>query len=140
MDLAPVITRLKAQLTGVKQVGGAAELDAAADVAPPMPSAFVMPLAETGEPPSMAWIHEQRIAREFSVVLVLANRRDATGAAATQDLHALRMQVRAALLGWSPDPGTAEAVSFTRGRLLRFSDGRLWWADEFQSFITYRSA
>ena len=139
MDTSPVITRLRAQLTGFKSVGGAAELDAAASIAPATPSAFVMPLAETAEAPSLAGIHDQRIEQSFAVVIVLANRRDATGAAAAQDLHALRMQVRAALLGWVPDASNGETVAFTSGRLIRLDDGRLWWSDEFRVYTDYRS-
>lgn len=139
MDLSLIIARLKAQLVGFKQIGGAAELAAATDGAVTVPAAFVMPLAENAEANAFLSSHEQRITQAFAVVLVTANRRDATGAAALQELAPLRGQVRAALAGWAPDE-EGLPVEMTGGRTLSLDgDGRLWWSDEFTLHTYYRS-
>ena len=140
MDVSPIITRLKAQLTGFVVIAGSADLSAATDTAPATPAAYVLPLAETGVDPDLAGVYHQRLVQEFAVVLVVANLRDATGAAAAVDLQARRLQVRSALLGWVLDASNGEMVAFTAGRLLEFKDARLWWTDEFRLMTDYRSA
>lgn len=131
MDLAPLIERLRAQLTGFKAVGGAADLDAIGNGVVPSPSCYLFPMAESADDNATFGRFEQRVRVAFAVVLAATNRRDATGAAALADLEALRRDVKGALVGWPPDPVTGEPVHFTGGHLLRFEDGLLWWADEF---------
>jgi hypothetical protein len=139
MDLDLIITRLKATLTGFKAIGGAADLDAAIGGAVAVPAAFVIPLADSASPNGMIGFHEQLITQAFGVVLVAANRRDTTGAAALTDLNALRRQVRDALAGWAPTP-EGEPVEIVGGRMLQLDgDGRLWWIDEFSLQTYYRS-
>ncbi len=140
MDLDLIIARLKAQLAGFKSVGGAADLAAAMAGAVVAPSAFVVPLADSAQPNRALGYHEQLVTLAFGVILVVANRRDALGAAALTELKPLRDQVRAALAGWAP---TSEGlpVEITGGRLLNIDpDGRLWWSDEFTLQTYYRSA
>lgn len=139
MDLDLVIDRLKATLTGVKSIGGAADLDAAIEGAVATPSAFVIPLAYSAQSANFAGAHSQDIKDAFAVLLVTSNKRDGVGAAALQDLRPLRMQVRDALAGWAPDATTGEPVLITGGRLLALSSGRLWWADEFSVKTYFRS-
>jgi hypothetical protein len=132
MDMTQIINRLRDQAAGVfKSIDGAAELDAAIASAPVTPSAWAIPLAERPLDPHLADQSAQIVMLHFSVVICVANRRDATGAAAVQGLQPLRQAVRAALLGWAPNPDDGNAVTFTGGRLLLFADQRMWWADEF---------
>ena len=137
MDLNPIIARLKVQLSGLKSIGASADLDAAIAGAVAMPAAFVLPLVEHASNASLAGYTEQTITNTFSVVHVLNNRRDSSGAAALDDLVAFRTALHAALVGWVPDAQTGEPVTYTSGRLLRLDgDGQLWWSDEFE-LITY---
>lgn len=138
MDVTPIIDRLREQCPPplFKSVGGAIELDAAVQSAPATPCAWVMPLAEKAETPHLASVQTQLVMQDISVVICVTNRRDATGAAASQDLKTLRQAVRAALMGWAPDGETGDPLAFTSGRLLRFDEGRLWWADEFRVMTT----
>lgn len=140
MDLTPVIAHLKTQLVALKSIGGAADLDAAIEGTVAMPAAFVLPLGESATPSELTMVTRQRITHSFGVVHVVANRRDAQGAAALVDLATLRYRLRAALVGWVMDAASGEPVQFTGGRLLRLdSNGRLWWIDEFVFLSTYRS-
>jgi hypothetical protein len=140
VDVSPVIARLRANLTGFTVVAGSADLEAATASNATTPAAYVMPLAESAEPNDMLGLTHQRLTLEFAVVTVVANLRDATGAAATADLNGKRMQVRAALVGWVPDASNGEPVTFTSGRLLQFRDSQLWWIDDFAVRADYRSA
>jgi hypothetical protein len=138
MDVAPTIARLREQCPPplFRSIGGAIELDAAVQSVPATPCAFVMPLAERAAEPHLASHTDQIVTQDISIVICLTNRRDAVGAAAVQDLKALRLAVRSALLGWAPDECDGNALEFVSGRLLRFNDGRLWWADEFRVITT----
>ena len=141
MDLSLIIARLKAELTGLKEIGGSADLDAAIAGAVTMPAAFVVPLVERAVTSGVLGNTEQTITGTFSVVHVLANRRDGRGAAAMDDLVPRRAALRVALVGWVPDADNGEPVVYTGGRLLRLDgDGQLWWSDEFELISFYRSA
>lgn len=129
-----LVTRLKAQLPGVKSIGASAELDAAIAGTPVTPSLFVIPLAEsvTGELDTTGGV-DQEVLQVFGVAFVVSNQRDVRGAAALNDLAPLRQATQAALLGWVPDAATGEPLLFRGGRLLRLDgNGRIWWIDEFQ--------
>ncbi|MFZ4537820.1 phage tail terminator protein [Propionivibrio sp.] len=136
MNLAPVLARLKSQLTGFVVIGGAADLQSIDNDAPPAPSCFLVMTSEVAEDNTLLGGYEQRLTIGFSVVLVVSNVADATGSAAMGDLEALRSQVKTALIGWPPEPAIGEPVRYAAGHQLRFDDGLLWWADEFR-VITY---
>lgn len=141
LDLQPVIDRLQGAATGFKAIGASAELDGAIDGTVITPGAFVLPLAEAATAMDTLGRTSQRITQLFGVVLCVNNRRDAKGAAALNELHPLRQQVRAALVGWIPNADTAEPVHFVAGRLMKMDgDGRLWWIDEFELIDFYWSA
>lgn len=141
MDLSPIETRLHAQLTGLRTVGLSADFDLAIGGVVATPAAFVLPLADQASDLGMTGSTGQRVVQAFSVLLCLSNRRDAKGSAALQDLHAHRMALRTALVGWVPDAANGEPVTYTAGRLLKMDgDGRLWWSDEFQLTTFYWSA
>lgn len=132
MDVQPVIEHLRRSLKGLRSVGGAAEFDAAGDGTVTPPCAFVLPLQETAAPNGMLGVHDQRLALAFGVVTVVMNRRDARGEAAMGELAPHRRALKAALMGWCPDPAQGLPVNFVSGRLLRLdTDHRLWWTDEF---------
>lgn len=131
MNLAPVVARLKDQLTTFRQVGAVADLATAGQaVAITVPAAFVVPVDERAGPVANISGAPQQIDVRFMVLIVTANRRDATGAAALGDLQGRRDEVLAALRGWFPDGGI-DAPAWRAGRVLRLVDQQLWWGDEF---------
>ena len=141
MDLSLIVARLKTELTALRSVGASADLDAAIEGAVAMPSAFVLPLAESAQDLGMNGSTGQRITQAFGVLHVVSNKRDAQGGAALDDLKTHRLALRQALVGWVPAPADGEPVTFTGGRLLRLDgDGLLWWMDEFALKTYYWSA
>lgn len=143
IDLASAVSARLAEQVGERFafVGTVADLEAALDGLPrSAPAAYVLLLSENAGDRDSLDVHHQRIAQDFAVVIVCSNMRDATGSAASAELHVLRTQVRAALLGWSPDVANSEACAFTSGRLLAFKDQLLWWTDEFMVNTHYLGA
>ena len=140
MQLDFIIARLKAHTTGLRAIGGAADLGAAMAGAVVAPSAYVIALSDESAEQAHTGSYDESDLWEFGVVLVVSNLRDARGEAALAALAPLRQQVRQALAGWVPDAATGEPVGKTRGRLLRLDgDGRLWWMDQFRYLTFYRS-
>lgn len=140
MDVTPIITRLQAVLAGFVAISGAADAAVALDATPGVPAAYVVPLAETADPPELLGLYRQRVRQGFGVLIVVANLRDAKGAAAAADLQSRRLAVRAALCGWAPAPADGEPVIFNGGAIYQMDQQRLWWSDEFSVMTDYRSA
>lgn len=130
-----IIAQLKTVST-LALVEGAAGFAAAADPqtgAKPkaVPAAFVLRLADSGQPTLTFMRVEQRVAATFGIVYCVRNVADAKGGAAAGDLESVRAAGRAALLGWHP-PG-ADPFEFDAGALLAFRDGYMWWQDSYRS-------
>lgn len=141
MDLSLILARLKTELTGLRSIGVAADMDSAERGLVSTPCAFVLPLADAVTDMGLVGATGERTQEAFGVVHVMNNRRDAQGGAAIDDLHTLRTNLRNALVGWVPDMATGEAVGRAGGRLLNLDgNGRLWWIDEFQLTTYYWSA
>jgi hypothetical protein len=140
MDLSLIKERLKTTLVGLRGIGVAADLEAAMGGTVALPGAFVLPLAELGTDLGLVSSTYELTKQTFGVVHGVSNRRDPAGDAAMVDLTVLRTNLRNALVGWVPDVGNGEAVTFASGRLLRMDgDGRLWWIDEFDLKTYYWS-
>ena len=130
--IASVIERLLAETT-LRQVQGALELAAAIRAqSVATPAAFVVPLTDQpGQDEAFTGQTLQRVRSRLSVVLVVDNKRDATGGAASDELERLRCAVRKALLGWAP-PGFDSPLTAGPGNLIDLENGRAWWGDEYQ--------
>jgi len=137
--ISEVVTYLQAAVPALKQVGAAAQFQAAVESNPrATPAAFVIPLSEDPGPSTMADQVIQRVATSFGVVLVVKNLTDNKGVAASQDLEVLRKEVKAALLGWQPAP-EFDPLQRGRGVLLTFKDGHMWWQDIYLTTTYDRS-
>ncbi|MBU1352098.1 MAG: hypothetical protein KKB95_09420 [Gammaproteobacteria bacterium] len=134
------LTRLKAQVTGMREIDGASSLDAAMRGAVATPSLYLIPLTETGRELPHTGPVDQLITVLFGVLFVLDTARSGQGMDVLIELEAKRRQVRHALVGWVPEEETGEPVTFAGGELVQFQgDGRLWWSDEFLLTTYYRS-
>ena len=127
-----VMSRLRAE-TELRQVQGALELAAAIKaLSVATPGAFVVPLSDLpAQDEAFTGQTLQRVLSKYSVVLVVDNKRDSTGGAASDELEQLRQAVRTALLGWMP-PGFEAPLTAGPGNLIDLDNGRVWWGDEFQ--------
>jgi hypothetical protein len=134
------LQRLKAHMPGMREIDGASSLDAAMRGLVSTPSAYLIPLKDTGLEMAHTGPVDQDITVLFAVLIVLDAARTASGMDVLRELHTRRAQVRQALVGWVPDENTGEPVTYAGGELVQFQgDGRLWWSDEFLLSTYYRS-
>lgn len=137
--ISEVIAHLKTAVPALVKVSGAADFAAAgADLKNSLPAAYVLPLAEKADASPLADAVLQRVGSRFGVVVAVSNLRDPRGENAHGALEPLRQAVIAALLGWPPSDAH-EPVEFAAGRILSFTDGVLWWQDEFTTAYLLRS-
>jgi len=125
--LAPVITRLQAQVPALRAIYGALE----AAVSPSYPVAFVYPLGADAAPSALLGTHDQRIVERFGVELRLTQAAAAaTGGPAQDALEDLRDAVQIALAGWQAELG-AKPIDYVGGSLLGFEGAIAVWREEF---------
>lgn len=134
-------TRLKTapQTAAVfKAVEGLAEL--AALSGPPIvkPAAYVFPLREDAEPNESIGRYSQKLDVTIGVMIFAQNLRDATGAAALEDIGLLRLAVRDVLFGWTP-PGW-QPLQLGSGALVDASGGVIQWQDSFSTWARISAA
>lgn len=128
-----VIKQLVAK-TSLRQVQGALELAAAIKAqSVATPAAFVVPMVDRPQRDECFTGNVQQLVNTtISIVLVLDNKRDSTGAAANPDLERYRKEVRAALLGWEAE-GMDAPFTAGDGNLIDIDNGRVWWGDEYHT-------
>jgi hypothetical protein len=138
--LQEIAERLKASCPSLKnRVEGADDYDSALENNKfPAPCAYVVELEDSGEPNTMTGVHRQRITTQIGVMMVVSNKRDATGSAAHSNLTIIREEVRAALAGWSPTD--AEPMNFLKGRSVKPYGANRFWASVFTTKYQYRNA
>jgi hypothetical protein len=131
LNLAPIIQRLTEKVEA-KQIGGAAKYASATTDTKAVPALFVIPLADNAGPNKWANGVEQKVKTTFGVIIGTRDLSDGKGAAAQDELGALRKSVLDALLGWCPD-GCSNAITYNGGRLIDFINGIVWWQDDFDT-------
>jgi hypothetical protein len=136
--IAEIASRLDSEVSALKQIGGAAEFEAASTSSPnAVPAAFVIPLGEDPQPSEGGNFILQPVRVSVGVVWAVRNVADVKGAAAQGDLAPLRIAGGVALLGWSPTG--AEPLERGPGRLLGIKNNVLYWQDVYRTNIYLRS-
>jgi len=132
MILQPTQDRLKAQVPTLKLVDGAAAFSALKTNPPKskQPAAYVLPIADAATPNAVATAVRQTGTERIAVALALGNLKDSRGATASEQMEAIRVSVRGALVGWSPATGF-EVYLYAGGRVIDMKGGVVWHQLEF---------
>lgn len=134
-NVKAVIDRVKAEVTGLRKVGGAAEIATITADSTRPPVAFVLLTSELGGPRAGAsnGAYSQRLTATVSVLMGVQAYGDATGGKNPGELQAKVQALRTALLNWQPIPGNACTVmELADGRVYDFRDQVIWWLDRFR--------
>jgi hypothetical protein len=141
-DVQPIIDRLQARVSVLRQVAGAADFASVSNLSDfPAPCAYVLLARELPDAPSPPGHAErgqqiplqQRVPASFGVVVVARNYRAGRGAQMADELRTVLGQVRAALLGYVPDVAGARPCYLQRGELTRYDASTALWTDVYQT-------
>jgi hypothetical protein len=149
-DPAAWAKRLTLLVPELKEVGGAAELNAAItrseqeeSWAFPSPSAYILPLREsaisTNSNTTLCTI--QTVRAEIGILLALNTvsvygQRQAAGHEAIIQIQPLKKRVQECLLGWEAVPGSP--VRYVGGQVQNFSAGLLFWTERYEMIYQLR--
>ncbi len=132
LELIIEALRTRCPTLGVR-VAGAAEFKNITEAsALPLPCAFVVPLDDNPGPSRSANSVRQTLEDGFAVIVAVANTTDERGQKSANDIHTLRAEVWAALLGWRPTEDY-EGIVYDGGNLLTHDRARLWYQFEFSA-------
>lgn len=136
MIVAEVIARLEEKASPpLALVAGSADLASLGSAQPPaVPAAYAFISEEAAGDNERTNAVLQRMEMDVSVVLICGNVSDERGAAASADIEALKVAVRAALVGWQP-PSADDVVTNVGGKLVRARDGLVWWELTFATAV-----
>lgn len=132
-DIGQIKDRLKAEVTGLREVGGAADYRSVrelGDFYPPC--AYVVLTSEQGDAKSESR-GRQRALVTFGVVLAVRNYRDVQGDEALDDLSPLLGQVRDALIGFKPAEQGSREIAWKAGDVIDYDDNTLLWGEVYQT-------
>ncbi|WP_461369013.1 phage tail terminator protein, partial [Candidatus Darwinibacter acetoxidans] len=96
------------------------------------PAAYVHLVSDRGGQNKLVNGVDQRLERQFGVLLSLSVTDQSRGQAPVQDLEALLAELRAGLVGWQP-AGAAAPVLIDSGALRLVAAGVLWWLEVFST-------
>ena len=133
-----IVDRLKAQVTALKSVKGAAELAALDNRLTVEPAAFVVWLSDRprGDGGQVTGHTTQILTSTYSVVLAVRRYADPLGGAMADDIQPLRDAVLIALLGWAPSG--CQPFRFAGGEMIGLRDGEVWAQDRWITDTLYR--
>jgi len=140
LAIGPVIDRLTAQVSALRFVGGAADLEAAQrERAPATPAAYV--LLSNDRPGSVTTSTQrfrQQVTGAIGVITAVRDYRvSERGAGAADDIESILAAQRAALLGWiHPQSNRTPMRLGGQGRLLSYRNAVVWWQDIYQADYT----
>lgn len=132
MDLETVIAALRTRCpTFSTRIAGAAQFKILPESAAlAVPCAFAIPLDDNpGESLAMNSVR-QTLTDSFAVIVAVSNVADERGQGAADQIHSLRAELWAALLGWRP-ADRYDGIAYEGGSLLAIDRARLWYQFEF---------
>lgn len=137
LSIAPVMDRIREQVTDLREVGGAANLEAAEKAKFQVaPAAYVlMGTSSAGQVVGSTQRFRQHMTARFAVLLALRDYKAATrGTGRASEFEQHIAAVRAALVGWAhPEANRSQMRMAGTGRVLKYTDAVLVWQDIFES-------
>lgn len=136
MQLEPIISALRARCaTFSNRVAGAAQFKLLPEnAALSVPCAFVIPLDDSPKEPLALNSVRQMMNDSFAVIVAVSNLSDEKGQSGASNIHTLRAELWAALLGWNPSDDYS-GITYEGGQLLSLDRARLWYQFEFAALM-----
>ena len=132
MKLTPVIAHLREHCPRFEtRVAGAARFEILPEAtALGVPCAFVVPLTDDPDDPDADNGVGQALAESFAVFVAVSNAQDERGQASSDEMHDVRAELWAALLGWRPTTAYG-LIRYEGSALVSLDRARMWTRFEF---------
>lgn len=134
LDLTHWVERLKDQVSALKTVGLAGDLQRVVDVAKVLPSVWVMPGPESVAASEAGAQRRYRMRCQVDIVLALRHYGDSVGGKATDALRVLRVDIGQALIGWKPSDALVTVIP-KGGSPIRMQANAMWWRERFETSV-----
>lgn len=133
-DTTLVIARLREQVPQLRQVGGAADYAAVADLRGfTTPSAYVIFAGESASgAPGPRGARVQAVDTRFGVALAVRNFRAGAGDQLGDELRQIIGATRAALIGWLPPVPGATALRWDSGEVMDYDHSTVLYVESYQ--------
>jgi hypothetical protein len=134
MKPSVIVARLKAECPAFAgRVGNAADFEAAVENDNlTVPYAFVHLVRDTATETGLLGVVSQELVEVFGVTVAVDNTVGIAGGVGSEQLDDIREELRAAMLGWVPDP-YYRAFEYVSGEATGMTRARLWHRFEFQT-------
>lgn len=134
-----ILTRIKAQVTGLQSTGIAANLAAIKRGTTKFPVVFVVPKSRRGNGNRyMTGVVAQKREVRVQIVMAVRNISGVTGGNAITDIEQLYDLVDTALFGWCPS-AAHDPLMLVDGQMVEMQDGECWWIDEYVTGLDRRA-
>lgn len=134
-----VLTRIKAQVSGLQSTGIAANLAAIKRGTTKFPAVFVVPKSRRGNGNRyMTGVVAQKREVRVQIVMAVRNISGVAGGNAITDIEQLYDLVDAALFGWCPS-AAHDPLMLVDGQMVEMQDGECWWIDEYVTAFDRRA-
>lgn len=133
-DTALVIARLRAEVAQLRQVGGAADYAAVADLRGFVtPSAYVIFAGESASSaPGPRGARVQPADTRFGVALAVRNVRAGAGDQLGDELRQIIGATRMALIGWQPPAPGATPLRWESGEVMDYDHSTVLYVESYQ--------
>ena len=132
-DTNLVIERLKAQVTDLRQVGGAADYAAVQELRGfATPSAYVIFAGESGGGIGPRGARVQPAVTRFGLALAVTNYRPGAGGQLGDELRKVLGLTRSALIGWVPPTPGATALAWEAGEVMDYDHSTVLYVESYQ--------
>lgn len=125
-----IADRVRAQVTDLREVAGAADLRGVLEGRVSAPAAYVFRLRNSAGRNQLDNAVSQAVRESYAVVVVTQNLRDTRGGDSSDANEVLCDQVGAALLGWAPAVD-ADTLEYGGGQLVSMKDGYFYWQEVY---------
>lgn len=134
LDLTHWVDRLASEVTELKRVGLAGDLQRAQNILRAVPAAWVIPGAEHVAASEANPQRRYRMRCQVDVVIAMRHYGDTVGGRATDALRELRLAIGEALIGWQPVDALVPVIP-QGGQPLSMASNAMWWRERFETSV-----
>lgn len=134
LDLTHWVARIAAEVSALKKVGLAGDLQKAQNILRAVPAAWVMPGSESVSANEASPQRRYRMRCQVEIIIAMRHYGDTVGGKATDALRELRKEIGDALIGWVP-PDALVPVIPKGGSPISMASNAMWYRERFETSV-----